>query len=154
MAAPSVASRRPLSFVDLGSLLYLGAVWGAVFLFMRIAAPQVGPVWAADIRLLIGALVLVAIAGRRTLPIVHGRLTSFLIVGALFSALPFTFIAIATVTLPAGFAALLNAATPLFTATIGMAFLGNRPSARIIAGLVVGVLAVLDLVGWPPLEPL
>src|SRR5690349_24153389 len=69
MAAPSVASRRPLSFVDLGSLLYLGAVWGAVFLFMRIAAPQVGPVWAADIRLLIGAVVLVAIAGRRTLPI-------------------------------------------------------------------------------------
>jgi drug/metabolite transporter (DMT)-like permease len=153
MAAPSVASRRPLSFVDLGSLLYLGAVWGAVFLFMRIAAPQVGPVWAADIRLLIGAVVLVAIAGRRTLPIVRGRATSFLIVGALFSAVPFTFIAIATVTLPAGFAALLNAATPLFTAAIGMAFLGNRPSARLIAGLVVGVVAVIVLVGWSPLEP-
>ena len=153
MAAPSVASRRPLSFIDLGSLLYLGAVWGAVFLFMRIAAPQVGPVWAADIRLLIGAVVLVAIAGRRTLPVVRGRVRSFLIVGALFSALPFTFIAIATVTLPAGFAALLNAATPLFTAAIGMAFLGNRPSARVIAGLAVGVVAVIVLVGWSPLEP-
>ena len=153
MAAPSAASRRPLSFIDLGSLLYLGAVWGAVFLFMRIAAPQVGPVWAADIRLLIGALVLVAFAGRRTLPVVRGRMASFLVVGALFSALPFTFIAIATVTLPAGFAALLNAATPLFTAAIGMAFLGNRPSLRVIAGLVVGVVAVVVLVGWSPLEP-
>jgi drug/metabolite transporter (DMT)-like permease len=153
MAAPSVATRRSVSLVDLGALLYLGAVWGAVFLFMRIAAPQVGPVWAADIRLLIGATVLLAIAGRRTVPVVRGRLTSFLIVGALFSALPFTFIAIATVTLPAGFAALLNAATPLFTAAIGMAFLGNRPSIRVIAGLVVGVVAVVVLVGWSPLEP-
>jgi drug/metabolite transporter (DMT)-like permease len=151
--APPVAPRRSLSIVDLGSLLYLGAVWGAVFLFMRIAAPQVGPVWAADIRLIIGAVVLLAIAGHRTLPVVRGRLTSFLIVGALFSALPFTFIAIATLTLSAGFAALLNAATPLFTAAIGMAFLGNRPSARVIAGLVVGVIAVVVLVGWSPLEP-
>jgi drug/metabolite transporter (DMT)-like permease len=153
MAAPSVAPRRSLSIIDLGWLVYLGAVWGAVFLFMRIAAPQVGPVWAADIRLVIGAIVLLAIAGRRTLPAVRGRLTSFLIVGALFSALPFTFIAIATLTLPAGFAALLNAATPLFTAAIGMAFLGNRPTSRVIAGLAVGVVAVVVLVGWSPIEP-
>jgi drug/metabolite transporter (DMT)-like permease len=153
MAAPSVALRRSLSSIDLGSLVYLGAVWGAVFLFMRIAAPQVGPVWAADIRLVIGAIVLLGIAGRRTLPVVRGRLTSFLIVGALFSALPFTFIAIATLTLPAGFAALLNATTPLFTAAIGMAFLGNRPAARVIAGLAVGVVAVVVLVGWSPLAP-
>lgn len=152
MTAPAVPSRT-LSLVDLVALVYLGAVWGAVFLFMRIAAPQVGPLWAADIRLLIGAAVLLAVAGRRTLPVVRGRLSSFLIVGALFSALPFTFIAIATVTLPAGFAALLNAATPLFTAAIGMAFLGNRPSSRVIAGLVVGVVAVVVLVGWSPLEP-
>ena len=60
MAALPVAPRRSLSIIDLGSLLYLGAVWGAVFLFMRIAAPQVGPVWAADIRLLVGAVVLLA----------------------------------------------------------------------------------------------
>lgn len=153
MAASSVAPRRSLSIIDLGWLVYLGAVWGAVFLFMRIAAPQVGPVWAADIRLVIGAIVLLAVAGRRTLPAVRGRLTSFLIVGALFSALPFTFIAIATLTLPAGFAALLNAATPLFTAAIGMAFLGNRPTSRMIAGLAVGVVAVVVLVGWSPIEP-
>ena len=83
MADPSVESRRSLSFLDLAALLYLGAVWGAVFLFMRIAAPQVGPVWAADIRLLIGAAVLLVVAGRRTLPVVRGRVMSFLIVGAL-----------------------------------------------------------------------
>ncbi|HSL76004.1 MAG TPA: DMT family transporter [Candidatus Limnocylindrales bacterium] len=145
-------ANRRLSLVDLGSLLYLGAVWGAVFLFMRIAAPQVGPVWAAEIRLAIGAVVLLAFAGVRTLPVVRGRVISFVVVGALFSALPFTFIAVATLTLPAGFAALLNAATPLFTAAIGVAFLGHRVSARVLAGLAVGVLAVIVLVGWSPLD--
>jgi drug/metabolite transporter (DMT)-like permease len=153
MSAPLQPSGRSLSLGDLGSLLYLGAVWGAVFLFMRIAAPQVGPVWAAEIRLAIGALVLVAMAGRSTLPVVRGRVLPYLIVGTLFSAAPFTFIAIATVTLPAGFTALLNAATPLFTAAIGVAFLGNRILARVVAGLVVGLIAVVVLVGWSPLDP-
>jgi drug/metabolite transporter (DMT)-like permease len=152
MAVTSVPSRRPLSLIDLGSLLYLGAVWGAVFLFMRIAAPQVGPVWAAEIRLAIGGVVLIALFGRRTLPVVRGRVIDLLIVGTLFSAAPFTFIAIATLTLPAGFAALLNAATPLFTAVIGAAFLGNRITPRVMAGLAVGVVAVVVLVGWSPLD--
>ena len=99
------AARRPLSIVDFGSLLFLGAVWGAAFLFLRIAAPEVGPAWAAEIRLAIGAAVLLALAGPATLRVARRRATTFLIVGALFSAVPFTLIAVATVTLPAGFAA-------------------------------------------------
>ena len=71
--------------------------------------------------------------------------------GALFSAVPFTLIAIATVTLPAGFTSLLNAATPLFTALIGVAFLGHRLAPRVVVGLVVGIAAVVVLVGWSPL---
>ena len=139
--------------IDLGSLLFLGAVWGAAFLFLRIAAPEVGPVWAAEIRLAIGAAVLLLVAGPSTLRIARGRLTTFLVVGALFSAVPFTLIAIAEVTLPAGFTSLLNAATPLFTAAIAVAFFGQRISARVAAGLAVGVVAVVTLVGWSPLEP-
>jgi drug/metabolite transporter (DMT)-like permease len=146
-------ARRPLSIVDFSSLLFLGAVWGAVFLFMRIAAPQVGAVWAAEIRLLIGATVLLVVAGPRTWGVVPGRVKGFLVVGALFSALPFTLIAYATLTLPAGFAALLNAATPLFTAAIGVAFMKQRLAWPVVAGLGVGVFAVIELVGFSPLEP-
>jgi len=153
MATTLPATRRPLSIVDLASLLFLGAVWGAAFLFLRIAAPEVGPAWAAEIRLAIGAAVLVVVAGPATLRVVRGRVTTFLIVGALFSAVPFTLIAVATVTLPAGFTALLNAATPLFTAAIAVGFMGQRISWRVGAGLAVGVVAVVGLVGWSPLEP-
>jgi drug/metabolite transporter (DMT)-like permease len=153
MITQNPPAKRQLSLVDFGSLLFLGAVWGAVFLFMRIAAPEVGPVWAAEIRLAIGASVLVLVAGRRTWTAARGRLASFVIVGALFSAVPFTLISYATLTLPAGFTALLNAATPLFTAAIGVAFLGQRIGPRVAAGLAVGVVAVIVLVGFSPLEP-
>src|SRR6187455_3808630 len=146
-------SGSSLGLLDLGSLLYLGAVWGAAFLFLRIASPEVGPAWAAEIRLAIGAGVLLVVAGRATWRVAQGRLVSFLLVGALFSAVPFTLIAIATVTLPAGFTALLNAATPLFTAVIAVGFMGQKISLRVAAGLAVGVVAVILLVGWSPLEP-
>ena len=147
------AARRALSIVDLGSLLFLGAVWGAAFLFLRIASPEVGPVWAAEVRLAIGAAVLLVVAGRQTLRVARARVTTFLVVGALFSAVPFTLISFATLTLPAGFTALLNAATPLFTALIAVGFMGQRISSRVAAGLGVGVVAVIVLVGWSPLEP-
>jgi len=153
MTTPAPAVRRPVSLIDLVSLLFLGAVWGAAFLFMRIASPEVGPAWAAEIRLVIGAAALLVVAGPATWRVAQGRMVSFVVVGALFSAVPFTLIAIATVTLPAGFTALLNAATPLFTAAIAVGFMGQRISLRLAAGLAVGVVAVILLVGWSPLEP-
>jgi drug/metabolite transporter (DMT)-like permease len=153
MTRETASSRHPLSISDLGSLLFLGAVWGAAFLFLRIAAPEVGPAWAAEIRLATGAAVLLVVARRRTWVAARGRMISFLITGALFSAVPFTLIAFASVTLPAGFTALLNAATPLFTAVVAVAFMGQRLAWRVAAGLAVGVMAVIVLVGWSPIEP-
>src|SRR6187401_3113193 len=150
MHTTTLVARRPLSIIDFASLLFLGAVWGGAFLFLRIASPEIGPAWSAEIRLAVGAVVLLAVGGPAMLRIVRGRLTTFLIVGALFSAVPGTLIAVASVTLPAGFTALLNAATPLVTA---VAFMGQRISARVAAGLAVGVVAVIVLVGWSPLDP-
>jgi drug/metabolite transporter (DMT)-like permease len=147
-----MSSSNSLRLVDLGALLYLGAVWGAAFLFLRIAAPEVGPAWAAEIRLAIGAGLLVLVAGRRTLAAARGRWLAFLAVGATFSAIPFTLIAVATLTLPTGYTALLNAATPLFTAVLGVLVLRQRLVPRVVAGLVVGLVAVVILVGGSPLE--
>jgi len=136
---------------DLGFLLFLGAVWGGAFLFIRIAAPQVGPLWAAEIRIGLAAVILLAIAGPRTYRGLRGRFLQVAVVGAAFSAIPFSLIAFAALTLPAGFGALLNAATPIFTALVAAAWLGHRLTARAMAGMGIGVLAVLVLVGWSPL---
>jgi hypothetical protein len=45
---------------DLGILLLLAAMWGASFLFIRIAAPALGPAVLIDLRVLLagGALTL------------------------------------------------------------------------------------------------
>src|SRR5512134_3687676 len=87
------APTRSMSLADISMLLFLGAVWGGAFLFFRIAGPEVGPSWAAEIRVVIGAAILALIAGRRTFEIARRRPRQFLIVGATFSAIPFSFIA-------------------------------------------------------------
>jgi drug/metabolite transporter (DMT)-like permease len=144
---------RRVTSAHFGQLLLLGAVWGGAFLFLRIAAPEVGAVWTAEIRIAIGAMVLVSVAGRRTWAIARTDIRAFAVLGAVFSAIPFTLIAIAALTLPTGFGAVLNASTPLFTALFAVTWLGQRLSARMVAGLATGVVAVVVLVGWSPLEP-
>lgn len=136
---------------DLAILLYLGVAWGGAFLFLRIAAPQVGPLWAAEIRIGLGAIILLAVAGPRAWRAIRGRALEAAFVGATFSAIPFGLFAFALLTLPAGMGSLLNAATPIFTAMVSAAWLGQRLGVRALVGMGVGVVAVLVLVGWSPL---
>lgn len=110
-----------------------------------------GPLWAAEIRIGLAAIILIAIAGPRAYRALHGRFLRVAVVGAAFSAIPFSLIAFAALTLLAGFGALLNAATPIFTALVAAAWLGHRLTGRAMAGMGIGVLAVLVLVGWSPL---
>src|SRR5216117_763330 len=42
-----------MNAADAARLVTLAAIWGASFLFMRIAAPAIGPVATADVRMLI-----------------------------------------------------------------------------------------------------
>ena len=143
---------RPVSIAQLGQLLFLGAVWGGAFLALRIAAPQVGAVWAAEIRIAIGAAILLVLFGRRAWPLVRANPIRFAIVGATFSAIPFTLIAIAELTLHVGMSAILNATTPLFTAALGVVWLHDRLRLRTIVGMFTGMAAVVILVGWSALD--
>lgn len=136
---------------DLAILLYLGVVWGGAFLFVRVAAPEVGPLWAAEIRVGVAALILLAVAGPRAWRAMRGRIRKVAFVGVTFSAIPFGLFAFALLTLPAGMGSLLNAATPIFTAIVSAAWIGQRLTGRVMAGMGVGVIAVLVLVGWSPL---
>ena len=54
---------------QIGALLLLSALWGGSFLFMRIAAPVLGPVLLIELRVLIAgvALLLYTIATRSPL---------------------------------------------------------------------------------------
>ncbi len=152
MHIPLTAS-RPVTTAHLAQILFLGAVWGAAFLSLRIAAPEVGAIWAAEIRIAIGAAILVVLFGRRSWPLMRANPLGFVVAGAVFSAVPFTLISISALALPVGFGAVLNATTPLFTAALAVVWLHDRLSFRTLMGIFVGVAAVVVLVGWSPLDP-
>jgi drug/metabolite transporter (DMT)-like permease len=151
MFALRLRSRSTLPSIDLVLLLLLGAIWGAAFLLSRILSTELGPAWAAEGRLGIAALVLAVPFGRSTLAAARGRMRQFLVIGATFAAIPFTLISFAALTLPVAMGTLLNGMTPVFTAIVAAAFLGERIRPRVGLGLVAGFAAVVVLVGWSPL---
>ena len=131
-------------FVD---LLMLGGIWGASFLFMRVAAPEFGAIPLIAARVGIAAIFLIGVlaqrGGLRDLYPNAGRLT---LLGAVNSAIPFSLFAYAVLSVTAGFASVLNATAPLFGALVAFIWLRDRPSATRIAGLIVGFAGVLVLV--------
>jgi drug/metabolite transporter (DMT)-like permease len=149
-ATSSTSSR--VSVTDLTLLVYLGAVWGAAFLFFRVASPEIGPVWTAELRVAIAGLLLAVVGGRSAWAAARRQPVAILVVGATFSAIPFTLLAFATVTLPASLASLIMATTPLFTAIVSALWLRQRLSKGVIAGLLLGFGAVVFLLGGAPIE--
>lgn len=136
---------------DLGLLLALALLWGGSFLFIRVAVPALGPVTLVAARLVIGAALLYGYARvtRRRLALrPHAR--PLVVLGLLNAALPYLLISAAELRLTASFAAVLNATVPLFAAAFGAAWLGERLTARRVAGLVAGVAGVAVIVGWSP----
>ncbi len=135
---------------ELGTLVVLAALWGASFLFIRIAAPALGPFPLMAGRVLLAALVLALVtAARRTSVPLRPFAGRLLVLGLLHAAAPFALIATAEIHLSASMAAVLLAVQPMFTALIG-ASSGERPTAERIAGLLLGIAGVAALVGWTP----
>lgn len=132
---------------QLSELLLLAAIWGGSFLFMRVAVPEFGPIALIAVRVAVAAVFLGGLlAIRGQLAALRSNVKHMLIVGALNSALPFTLYAYATLSVTAGFAAVLNATAPLFGALVAYFWLREAlPLSRII-GLLVGFCGVLILV--------
>lgn len=136
---------------DLLDLTVLGALWGASFLFMRVAAPAFGPVPLIAVRVSIAAVVLLPLLLRKDgLRQARAAAAPLALVGATSTAIPFTLFAYAALTLPAGLSSVLNASVPLFGALIGYVWLRHRPERLRMAGLGVGFAGVLVL-AWPRL---
>ena len=138
---------------DLLRLVTLAALWGGSFLFLRITAPVLGPLFLAELRLVVAAATLLAWAwmtGRQ----VHfaGQWRSYLVIGAVNSAVPFALFAYAAVHLPASYSAVLNATSPLFGALFAALWLNERLTPRRVAGALAGMAGVALLVGFGPVE--
>jgi drug/metabolite transporter (DMT)-like permease len=138
--------------VNLIRLLSLAAIWGGSFLFMRIAAPIIGPVLLIESRVGLGAafLLLVSWALKRQINLrEHWR--HYLVLGLVNSALPFLLFAFAAKTLSASMLSVLNATAPIWGAMIVATVTGAGLSARTSVGLGLGVIGVIVLLGFDAL---
>lgn len=136
---------KPLQIAE---LLLLAALWGGSFLFMRIAAPELGPVWLIEFRVLLSGLTLLPLLVKQGLlnqMRVHRR--SLMVVGLLNSALPFSLLAFTSLSLPAGTTAILNGTVPFFGVAVAYVWLREKLTTSRILGLMVGFAGVVVLVG-------
>lgn len=133
---------------DLVDLVALGFLWGASFLFMRIAGPEFGAFALVEVRVVIAALVLLPMLLARGQGSELTRNWRPLgILGIHNTALPFLLFTWATLYLSAGTSAILNATAPIFAAVIAWAWLGEKLTISRAGGLLVGIVGVWLLVG-------
>ncbi len=132
------------------SLILLAALWGGSFLFMRVAAPVLGPVWLIEIRVLLAGLVLLPLVLQRGhLAVLRHNWRKLLWMGFLSAALPFTLLAYTSLELTAGMTSILNATVPIFAAVIAFAVYAERLHRQQVLGIGLGFLGVVVLVGLP-----
>ncbi|MFG6442585.1 DMT family transporter [Roseateles sp. LKC17W] len=131
---------------DLGELVLLAALWGASFLFMRLGAHEFGPLALAFVRVgLASVLLLPLLASRGQLAELRTHWRGLLVVGALNSAIPFALFSFAALSITAGLSSIVNATTPLWTAVVAFAWLGQGLTRLRVLGLAIGFAGVTFL---------
>lgn len=136
-------------------LVMVAGLWGASFLFIRVAVAEWGPVALIEARVLLAglALLLVLFLLRLGRPEWRTYGWRYLVLGAVSAGVPFTLIAVAEQHLTSGLAATLNATTPVFALLIGAAYGQEHLTLRRLLGVACGVIGVAILVGLGPLQP-
>jgi drug/metabolite transporter (DMT)-like permease len=133
-------------------LFVLAALWGASYLFIRVAVPAFGPFPLAAGRTLVAALVLwvgLSLLGKR--PELRRYWRQLLVLGASNAALPFFLIGAAELRITASLAAMLTATTPFWAMLFAAYWLGERITLARGVGLILGIVGVGVLVGWSPI---
>lgn len=133
---------------QIAELFLLAALWGGSFLFMRIAAPELGPIWLIELRVLIaGVALLPLLYSQGLLHELRRYQGPLLLTGLLNSALPFSLLAFASLYLPAGMTAILNSTAPFFGVAVAFVWLREKLTLAKILGFCLGFVGVVVLMG-------
>ncbi len=142
-----------MKLADILLLILLASIWGSSFIFMRATAGAFGPIALITVRMVIAGLCLVFFLlkkERKQEFIENWRTLAWL--GIISSAIPFSFLAYASVSLTAGTVSILNAMTPVFTAWIAHIWLNDKMSKLQFLGLAISIfgltILVWDKVSW------
>jgi drug/metabolite transporter (DMT)-like permease len=134
-------------------IVALSLIWGASFMFIRVADRQFDPAALVWFRVLLGCVVLVpvalAAAGRAGLRQARTAWLAILLVGLINTALPFMLFAWAETRIDSSLTAILQAAVPIFTVVLAVRFAHERVSGSRWIGILIGFAGVALLVGSP-----
>jgi len=137
-AAPSDRRDNCLNLRQFSLLVLLSAIWGSSFMFIRLAVGDFGAVPLTASRSLVGACTLLPLMLLSKQWLLFRRYwPQLLVVGLISTALPFTFLSISTQYTSAGFASILNALTPVFSALIAWLWLSETLSLAAIGGIAL-----------------
>jgi drug/metabolite transporter (DMT)-like permease len=123
----------------------LAAIWGASFLFMRVAAGHFGAFALVEVRLSLGALILLPLLWRARAQFTLGLWLKLAGIAAINSASPFLLFAWAAQHAPAGVGAIANATAVMFAALTALVFFGEPISRKRTIGLLLGFVGVIVL---------
>lgn len=128
----------------------LSVIWGFSFLLIKVGTEAYAPFQVALGRVFFGALALLTVLLVRRERLPRGRTTwAHLTVAALLlNTAPFSLFAYAELSIPSSLAGICNATSPLWGMALSLVALSeDRPTRRRFAGLGLGFLGVLTVLG-------
>jgi drug/metabolite transporter (DMT)-like permease len=145
-----VGRRYPLMLATVALL------WGASFMFIKIAVRELAPATLVLGRIGIGALTLALIVplmvgGRATVAAIRANLGWLVLVGLVNMAVPFWLLSWGETRIDSGLASIIQGAVPIFNAVIAFGFFRDvRVTGLRLAGVAIGFVGVALLVGAQP----
>lgn len=130
-------------------LLLVSILWGGSFLFVRLLVLDgLEPLQIVSIRMLLAAIfILPFFLNKLKKYSFHDHGFSFVLIGMLNTALPFTLFSYASLKLGAGSLSILQATVPILTALLLFSLYRNEFSFRKLTGVVLGFAGLFVLVG-------
>jgi drug/metabolite transporter (DMT)-like permease len=130
-----------VEFEDYALLAVLSGIWGASFLFIKVAVTEMPPVWVTFGRSVFGAAGLVAVLffSRVSWRGIRRHWRSGLVVAVFNAALPYTLFAFGETFIDSSLAGILNATLPLWTVLMSPLWVeAERLVPRQLVGLALG----------------
>src|SRR4249920_1480882 len=137
-------------------LLLLASMWGASYLFIKLAVEDIPPAAMTDFRLTIAAVLLTAYLAARegarpALAALRAAWVPCLVLGIVNAALPMTLVAWGETHIDSSIAGIAQASVPIFVAILGLRFLPHDPlRAGQVVGLALGLVGVGLITGFHP----
>ena len=134
-------------------ILLLAAMWGASYLFIKLAVDDVPPAAMTEVRVLVAGILLfgylgVRIGTRRAIGELRAAWKPCLVLGIINAALPMGLVAWGETHIDSSIAGIAQSTVPIFTFLLAARFLPHEPVGAVrLAGVALGFLGVAALAG-------